>query len=63
MDGLSELGNTSLGFQPQTALSLFFSLWLVLSVIGVMVYRQLRGKPVNGTSEFAVIAPKKKKRG
>jgi hypothetical protein len=63
MDGLSELGNKSLGFQPQTAISMFFSLWLILSVIAYVVYRVFRGGPDGVGSEFAGIAPEKKKRG
>lgn len=63
MDGLSELGNKSLGFQPQIAIGMFFSLWLILSVVGVVLYRVFRGGPAGAESEFEGIEPKKKKRG
>lgn len=63
MDGLSELGNKSLGFQPQIALVLFFSSWVFWSVIAVVLYRLFRSRPQGMASEFTVIAPKKKKRG
>lgn len=62
MDGLSELGNKSLGFQPQIALSLFFSSWLFWSVVAIVLYRLFRNRPEDVTSEFMVMAPKKKKR-
>jgi hypothetical protein len=63
MDGLSELGNKSLGFQPQIALSLFFSSWVLWSVIAIVLYRLFRGRPQGVTSGFQAIEPGKKKRG
>lgn len=63
MDGLSELGNKSLGIQPQIVLSMFFSSWLAWSVIAIVLYRLFRGRREGAERDFAEIVPKKKKRG
>ena len=59
---MNELSTTSLGFQPQNLVGPFLSLWLILSVISVVIYRLFRGKPGDVTNEVVMLKPKKKKR-
>ena len=59
---MNELSTTSLGFQPQNLIGPFLSLWLILSVISVVIYRLFRGKPEDVTNEVVMLKPKKKKR-
>ena len=59
---MNELSTTSLGFQPQNLVGPFLSLWLILSVISVVIYRLFRGKPEDVTNEVVMLKPKKKKR-
>jgi hypothetical protein len=66
MNPLNDLGVNLQQMQQTSLVNLILSgvtIWAILSVVGVAMYRLFRGQPAGLTNEFQATAPKKKKRG